>query len=828
MNAISLDDMVALRNSGQFDAEWYLSEYPDVRELGIDPAEHYLRIGKRLGRAPSRQSSPSTERYAAGLNSPAPFNGFGVIKHDPLISVIVVSFNSSVDLKALFPTISNQTHRNFEVILIENGDENNRPLLKKHFDRFQYLKADNVGFAEANNMGARAASGELLALINPDTRLAPDAVQNLLDGLRYDESAAVAVPKINFFERFVHLELRANAQFSIRREDLLRGLAYRKLFVRAGAAKDDLICSDEHGVLAVDVPYEAERTIKLGIESDQQVTRCEARVGYSEKIYFTECSDAIESIELSLSNQNCSSARYLVNNAGSSFHADGTPYDRGFGEFDEGAFFSKTYVGALCGCAALIRRTVVLDREIFAAPFFAYYEDSELSNWLGEHGHRILYQPAAEVFHRHSESTEENSLLWSALVGRSRRLFDFLTRTDALPLSLFHFDYPEAFQGPLRQKLGELDRRVQHSKTRQEVVGVKRRTACIYNTYFSSMGGGEKHALDIASILREDFDVYLVSEANFDIAELEKYFSVDLSGVRKIVSTRVDTWFTSKFDLFVNSTFRSNLRPAAATNFYIVSFPHADIARDIVRKYRFFHNSPFTADWAKELWGWHDARTILPILGEYKAVHTPVAKRNKKKEIISVGRFTYEGHCKNHHLVLDAYKRMIDAEPALGEWKLRLLGSCDHSRDSAIQYLSDLRQSAKGYNVDILPNVDREVLDRAYTTAAIYVHGAGLGVSRHNPELHEHFGITTFEALAHGCLPVVYSCGGPATQVQGLAQSKTFKDALGLEQSMRYAIGEWEGGRIRPTEIQDYARAMHDENQQFAQGLLRGVSADAD
>lgn len=50
---VSDEDVAALRASGVFDAAWYLSEYPDVAITGIDPARHYLWIGRRLGRRPS-------------------------------------------------------------------------------------------------------------------------------------------------------------------------------------------------------------------------------------------------------------------------------------------------------------------------------------------------------------------------------------------------------------------------------------------------------------------------------------------------------------------------------------------------------------------------------------------------------------------------------------------------------------------------------------------------------------------------------------------------------------------------------------------------------
>ncbi len=51
-----------LIDSGQFDAEWYGSAYPDVRLSGIDPARHFLRYGQRLGRDPGPGFSTSFVR----------------------------------------------------------------------------------------------------------------------------------------------------------------------------------------------------------------------------------------------------------------------------------------------------------------------------------------------------------------------------------------------------------------------------------------------------------------------------------------------------------------------------------------------------------------------------------------------------------------------------------------------------------------------------------------------------------------------------------------------------------------------------------------------
>ena len=51
-----------------FDPEWYLQTYPDVTQIGMDPAAHYVWIGKRLGRRPNALSVAISA--PAGRNDP--------------------------------------------------------------------------------------------------------------------------------------------------------------------------------------------------------------------------------------------------------------------------------------------------------------------------------------------------------------------------------------------------------------------------------------------------------------------------------------------------------------------------------------------------------------------------------------------------------------------------------------------------------------------------------------------------------------------------------------------------------------------------------------
>jgi len=53
MEEFSPEDIEIVRASHLFDADWYLGNYPDVKVLGLDAAEHYLWFGARLNRDPS-------------------------------------------------------------------------------------------------------------------------------------------------------------------------------------------------------------------------------------------------------------------------------------------------------------------------------------------------------------------------------------------------------------------------------------------------------------------------------------------------------------------------------------------------------------------------------------------------------------------------------------------------------------------------------------------------------------------------------------------------------------------------------------------------------
>ncbi len=102
----------------------------------------------------------------------------------PLISLIIVSWNSAKYLSHCLDCISLQTFQDFEIIIIDNGSRDGSiggleqiyPKLNLYIERLN----SNLGFAAANNLGASLARGKWLVLLNADAFPEPDWLENLL------------------------------------------------------------------------------------------------------------------------------------------------------------------------------------------------------------------------------------------------------------------------------------------------------------------------------------------------------------------------------------------------------------------------------------------------------------------------------------------------------------------------------------------------------------------------------------------------------------------------------------------------------------------------
>ncbi len=100
----------------------------------------------------------------------------------PRVSVVIVSYNSSVTLGRCLDCLAAQTYRDFRLILIDNASREPPDAYIKDFPfPVSYIgQQENGGFAGAMNVGLGASSSPLLAALNPDAFPNPDWLEKLV------------------------------------------------------------------------------------------------------------------------------------------------------------------------------------------------------------------------------------------------------------------------------------------------------------------------------------------------------------------------------------------------------------------------------------------------------------------------------------------------------------------------------------------------------------------------------------------------------------------------------------------------------------------------
>lgn len=130
---------------------------------------------------------------------PAPPAPCPIPRDAPLISVVIVSYNSRNWLETCLPSLAAQTYPALEVIVVDNGSQDDTlAWLRAHHPQHLLVALPGGSLAAAMNAGTRAARGEYILQLNPDVTLAPDAVAELAAVLAADPQAATAAAKLRF------------------------------------------------------------------------------------------------------------------------------------------------------------------------------------------------------------------------------------------------------------------------------------------------------------------------------------------------------------------------------------------------------------------------------------------------------------------------------------------------------------------------------------------------------------------------------------------------------------------------------------------------------
>jgi len=117
---------------------------------------------------------------------------------DPLASVIILGWGGEPYIGACLSALRRQTYPTREVIVVDNGSpDRTGEIVEADYPEVRLIRTGrNLGVAGGNNVGLKAARGQIRVLINTDVEVRPDWLEQLVRAILVDPTIGIAGAKL--------------------------------------------------------------------------------------------------------------------------------------------------------------------------------------------------------------------------------------------------------------------------------------------------------------------------------------------------------------------------------------------------------------------------------------------------------------------------------------------------------------------------------------------------------------------------------------------------------------------------------------------------------
>jgi len=113
-------------------------------------------------------------------------------RENPLISVIIPTYNRGWIIKEAVDSVLVQDYVNFELIVVDDGStDNTHDILNSYQKNFLVLRQNNKGVSAARNRGLAAASGRFIAFLDSDDFWLPQKLSRQVDFFHSNPDALI-------------------------------------------------------------------------------------------------------------------------------------------------------------------------------------------------------------------------------------------------------------------------------------------------------------------------------------------------------------------------------------------------------------------------------------------------------------------------------------------------------------------------------------------------------------------------------------------------------------------------------------------------------------
>ena len=96
----------------------------------------------------------------------------------PLVSIVIITYNDENNILESIQSALNQTYRNIEVIVVDDGStDNTSSLIKKYNSNVKYIYQNNSGIGSARSLGLDSSVGKYVQFLDSDDILPNDKIE---------------------------------------------------------------------------------------------------------------------------------------------------------------------------------------------------------------------------------------------------------------------------------------------------------------------------------------------------------------------------------------------------------------------------------------------------------------------------------------------------------------------------------------------------------------------------------------------------------------------------------------------------------------------------
>lgn len=129
-----------------------------------------------------------------------------------LVSVIIPFYSGKEWLNSALESVFNQTHKNIEVILINDGSRENIDDLLEKYPSINYTKIENSGPAYARNLGINLSTGDYICFQDADDLWLDNKIEKQLDYLIIND-AKWGITGYQFFDHKTNKHLKTKNEY---------------------------------------------------------------------------------------------------------------------------------------------------------------------------------------------------------------------------------------------------------------------------------------------------------------------------------------------------------------------------------------------------------------------------------------------------------------------------------------------------------------------------------------------------------------------------------------------------------------------------------------